>query len=265
MDDVVQFPISTFHEIFEREGVDERIYTKIRDILKEPKQYNVAEPRSHPSPLKPKKKFHVLSTDFSEEAENKKVLKSLLNKLTALNKSTISAKLRDAIFDEQIFFDLCIHFIQQDRKIVSTYVDIMRELVGMDRLDKMVVDNFERNKNDCFWIIPSVFQDIDVYSNECDYDDYCKFSKWKTSVLCLVDFWRLYNDKLICCELADILLHALEKNIEGKRQDVDVLLELLDILYDFIDLDRFKNIDYKNKNKSTHFKIQAILERDHKK
>lgn len=263
-DELVHYSLDSFYKLYDKETTDDRLAKKMEDILHEPKTPTGFERRPSLT-LKPKKKFHMLSMDFTIEGENKKALKSLLNKLTDTNKDVICEKLKNNIKDVQIFFDMCISFIQQDRKTVPIYIDVLRINIDQPELDRMVVHYFEMYKKNKDWILPSSFKDINVYSNECDYDEYCRFSKWKTSSLCLIDFWNMYNDKLICCELADLLMDTLEANIHGKRQDIDTILEQIDILYEYIDLSRFKSLDYTSKEKSTYFKIKAILERSDKK
>lgn len=263
----IQISLNIFKEINKNSSIDERLKQKIDNIvegsrIKLPIDKRDFYPKSPKSPKSPKTRFHVVSVDFSNEGQTKKNLKSLLNKVTEVNKSVIIDKIKNERIDNTILFYTSLLFIQQDKKTVSLYFDVIKSLIELPELDRLMCEYFKEYKENKLWIIPNIFNDIDVYSKNCDYDDYCKFIKWKVSAICLVELWRIYNYIPICEELTSILTDDIELKISGKRQDIDSLLEQIEILRDFLNLDRFKVLNnIKDKDKSTYFKILDILDK----
>lgn len=263
----IKISINIFKEINKNSSIDERLKQKIDNIVesvrnKLPIDKREFYPKSPKSPKSPKTRFHVVSVDFSNEGQTKKNLKSLLNKVTEANKDVIIEKLRNELTDSTLFFYSSLSFIQQDKKTVGLYLDVMKSLIKSNEFDNLMHQYFKEYKENKLWIVPQYYNNIDVYSKDCDYDDYCKFIKWKVSAICLIELWRIYNDITICKELSSILTTDIEMKISGKRQEIDSLLEQIEILREYLDMDRFKVLkNIKDKDKSTYFKILDILDK----
>jgi len=204
-----------------------------------------------------KSQLHLVNSDLSEKGKSIKIFRGFLNKITNENKESLILKIRTFIESDSTHFEILIEFIKKHRKFLHIYIEIIEMFNNeyvLNELHLYWIEFIDKKP----WIVPSIYTDIDIYSNNCDYETFCNFNKWKEEICSYLELWIKYkSDELNL--VVESIIDAFD--IELKRHIVDTMLEYLLILKEFFSsesMNIFSNIDLSKISSSTRFKIEAL-------
>ena len=204
-----------------------------------------------------KTQLHLVNSDLSEKGKSIKIFRGFLNKITNENKESLILKIKTFIKSDSSHFEILIEFIKKHRKFLDIYIEIIEMFNNeyvLNELNLYWIEFIDKK----IWIVPTIYDDIDIYSNNCDYETFCNFNKWKDEICSYLELWIKYqSDKL------NVIIESIINtfDIELKRHIVDTMLEFLLILKKFISNESmiiFDNIDLARISSSTRFKIEAL-------
>ena len=266
MDEIIQINYNQFKECLDNQRNNLNLCPKlsiIKDKLK--KKYQCFfDSFDYQDILLEKKKtlisktqLHLVNSDLSEKGKSTKIFRGFLNKITNENKASLIIKINEFIKSDSSHFEILIEFIKKHRKFLHIYIEIIEMFNNdyvLNELDIYWIEFIDKKS----WIVPLIYSDKDIYSNNCDYETFCNFNKWKEEICSYLELWIKYkSDKLNL--IIEPIISGLDFQL--KRHIVDTMLEFLLILKKYIlkeNFTIFEDIDLARISSSTRFKIEAM-------
>jgi hypothetical protein len=286
---LIKFPLSIFKEFYEKDfDLNEVLLRKANELIE---NYNCFMSNYDAKSLWEKKKMiamrktkttynpnrtkpRVILIDFSDDMKCKKEFTSYLNKLTDVNKDIIYSKISSFISDikdvkiKNMLFDVLINFIKASSN--NIYIDVLflfdNDFIK-DNIDKYL-EKFINNKE---WIADDIKIENKVLYDNNNYDKYCVYVKLKKNTLSilkalLIILNHLNNEEMIK-KLSNEIIADLNDYLKSKdyKHIIELLLDELLLIFDFYKdkeiINILKNIDLKDFEYSTKFKIIKIIEK----
>jgi len=286
---LIKFPLSIFKEFYEKDfELNEVLLRKANELIE---NYNCFMSNYDAKSLWEKKKMiamrktkttynpnrtkpRVILIDFSDDMKCKKEFTSYLNKLTDVNKDIIYSKISSFISDikdvkiKNMLFDVLINFIKASSN--NIYIDVLflfdNDFIK-DNIDKYL-EKFINNKE---WIADDIKIENKVLYDNNNYDKYCVYVKLKKNTLSilkalLIILNHLNNEEMIK-KLSNEIITDLNDYLKSKdyKHIIELLLDELLLIFDFYKdneiINTLKNIDLKDFEYSTKFKIIKIIEK----
>ena len=286
---LIKFPLSIFKEFYEKDfELNEVLLRKANELIE---NYNCFMSNYDAKSLWEKKKMiamrktkttynpnrtkpRVILIDFSDDMKCKKEFTSYLNKLTDVNKDIIYSKISSFISDikdvkiKNMLFDVLINFIKASSN--NIYIDVLflfDNYFIKDNIDKYL-EKFINNKE---WIADDIKIENKVLYDNNNYDKYCVYVKLKKNTLSilkalLIILNHLNNEEMIK-KLSNEIITDLNDYLKSKdyKHIIELLLDELLLIFDFYKdneiINTLKNIDLKDFEYSTKFKIIKIIEK----
>lgn len=288
----IKIPLNTFKSYYEKNTIsdNEILQKKVNELIA---NYNCFISNYDAKSLWEKKKViaaqkkivktsnrtrpYVVLIDINDEMKYKKEFTSFLNKLTDINKIIIYNKIKEFIKninDDKLhsLFDILINFIKISSN--NIYIDILY-LFPESYINFHINDYCKSYNSDKKWFVSEEFL-IDyklLYHND-NYDNYCKFVKFKKQSLCLLKALININDKLNKTEFLLTLIDNINMTINiymidnnnNNKHIIEFILDEIAIIFDntknkaiLNNLEKYNLNDFEN---STKFKIMKLLERN---
>ena len=216
---------------------------------------------------------YVLLIDLNDELKFKKEFTSFLNKLTDINKTTIYNKIANFIkaLDENKLnelFEILINFIKISSN--NIYIDVLY-LFPENYID-FHINNYcfsYINNKEWFPLEEYIIINKVLYHND-NYDNYCKFIKFKKQSLSLLKALLNINKKLnidnfIIKLIQEIIItidiYIIDNNYKHITEFIlDELVIIFDDSKEISIIDKLKSYNLENLDNSTKFKIMKILD-----
>ena len=211
-------------------------------------------------PKQPIKHVSAFNCKFNREDKKKKELTACLNKITEDNIDRIIEKI-NITEPYDILFDVVFYFITSNIKYFKLYMKVL-ELFPDEWIRNVI--NLKFNNNIDYWVIPAKFVSVNILeSNDCEYDMYCEFKKWKDSVTAISSLYIHYTKdmKMIALNICKNILRYLQNNEIYMRHMLDPYLEQLLILKDFINKEMIESMLKYKIPSSSRFKIMDIVKK----
>jgi hypothetical protein len=215
----------------------------------------------------------VVLIDLNDEMKYKKEFTSYLNKLTDINKTVIYNKIKEfirTINETKInaLFDILINFIKISSN--NIYIDVLY-LFPDNYIDYHINNYCFSYINNKEWFVSEDFliNNKILYNND-NYDNYCKFVKYKKQTLSILKALLNINKKLnrpdFSISLNIDILKMIDIYIDNNnyKHIVEFLLDEISIIYennkDSKIIDNLNKYNLNNLDNSTKFKIMKILD-----
>ena len=215
----------------------------------------------------------LASRNADDELKFKKEFTSFLNKLTDINKTTIYNKIANFIkaLDENKLnelFEILINFIKISSN--NIYIDVLY-LFPENYID-FHINNYcfsYINNKEWFPLEEYIIINKVLYHND-NYDNYCKFIKFKKQSLSLLKALLNINKKLnidnfIIKLIQEIIItidiYIIDNNYKHITEFIlDELVIIFDDSKEISIIDKLKSYNLENLDNSTKFKIMKILD-----
>tara|TARA_B000000475_G_scaffold263380_1_gene249810 strand:+ start:258 stop:1139 length:882 start_codon:yes stop_codon:yes gene_type:complete len=289
IEDIIIINKTVFHEILLNNNlkIPENILKKYNELIKNNNCFNCKyDPKSVWEKKKAKtkiinsniNKLYLITSNISDDYNDKKKLTVLLNKITEINKNNILEDIKNIIENNKDSNDVLLSLLniiyifigKNDPKNFNLiYIKILNLF---DIFNKDILYNYMNN-----YIINNIWEPYEyiIKYNILDdkyYNDYCEYIKWKNNQLNIIkSFIYLYENNNKYLEILNILLNNINIKLNKYESEntnkyiIDYLLEL-----EYIILDKIKNeniilnLKKKDLNKlenSTKFIIMNIIEK----
>jgi hypothetical protein len=196
---------------------------------------------------------------FKNEDIKKKKITSFLNKLTIENFNKILNNIKNDM-DENYYNDninIIIKFMINQKENFDMYKKILN-LYPIDNINNIIDKIYIENKN--YWLIPEIY--LNVYLNNCDYDLYCDFIKWRNKSILISKLLLSYKDNIICKNILNEIINYIYKNKIKKREILDVCIDNINIFNEYIEKKEIENLlKIDGIEKSSKFKLLEIYEK----
>jgi hypothetical protein len=197
---------------------------------------------------------------FKTEDIKKKKITSILNKISIDNIDKLLSKIEiTEPFQDDI--NIIIKFINNNRLNINLYIKILN-LFPISLIINTIDNIYNDNTN--YWLIPNIYYDNNIYSNECNYDIYCEFIKWKNYSLSLSQLFLYYKSDEFNKNIVNSIISLI--NIDSNKSDrliLDSSIENLNIFKKIINIDTIKDIiKFENLPSSSKFKLLEIIEKN---
>ncbi len=289
IEDIIIINKAVFHEILLNNNlkIPENILKKYNELIKNNNCFNCKyDPKSVWEKKKAKtkiinsniNKLYLITSNISDDNNDKKKLTGLLNKITELNKDNILEDIKNIIENNKDSNDVLLSLLniiyifigKNDPKNFNLiYIKILNLF---DIFNNDILYNYMNN-----YIINNIWEPYEfiIKYNILDdkyYNDYCEYIKWKNNEMNIIkSFIYLYENNNKYLAIINILLNNINiklnkyETINTNKYIIDYLLEL-----EYIILDKIKNeniilnLKKKDLNKldnSTKFIIMNIIEK----
>lgn len=289
IEDIIIINKTVFHEILLNNNlkIPENILKKYNELIKNNNCFNCKyDPKSVWEKKKAKtkiinsniNKLYLITSNISDDYNDKKKLTVLLNKITEINKNNILEDIKNIIENNKDSNDVLLSLLniiyifigKNDPKNFNLiYIKILNLF---DIFNKDILYNYMNN-----YIINNIWEPYEyiIKYNILDdkyYNDYCEYIKWKNNQLNIIkSFIYLYENNNKYLEILNILLNNINIKLNKYESEntnkyiIDYLLELEYILLDkIINENIILNLKKKDLNKlenSTKFIIMNIIEK----
>ena len=289
IEDIIIINKEVFHEILLNNNlkIPENILKKYNELIKNNNCFNSKyDPKSVWEKKKAKNKIinsninklYLITSNISDDNNDKKKLTGLLNKITQLNKDNILKEIKNIIANNKdnihilnSLINIVYIFIGKNdpKKFNLIYIKILNLF---DNFNNNILYNYMNN-----YIINNIWEPYefiikyDILNNKY-YNDYCEYIKWKNNQINIIkSFIYLYENNSKYLDILNILLNNINiklnnyEKINTNKYIIDYLLEL-----EYIILDKIKNeniilnlkkINLNILDNSTKFIIMNIIEK----
>lgn len=222
---------------------------------------------------KTRQRPHILLSDFTDESKCKKEFTSYLNKLTDINKDNIYLKINNFLLNINkkfinILFEILWNFIKiSSNNIYIDVIYIFDKIIINENLNRLW-ENYINNEE---WLPPLDILNNTLLFDDNNYDEYCKYVKWKKNNISLSRAWcniLKKENKLLYIEIIiDKLITKINIyiNIKNKKHIIDLILDQLNIYLDICPLintiNKLKDLNLDLFEKSSKFKIINIIDK----
>lgn len=263
----ISIPLETFRSVFNRDDlvISQEMIDKTFAVKQLMNNEIVYSPPINERQYT--KHISAFNCHFTTEDKKKKIITSLLNKLSPKNVDVISKKIENEIsepYDQDI--NTIISFVRRDRSNIDIYVTILK-LFPNDIVCDIIANMCDLKSE--YWIIKEEYIDQNVYSSTCEYDLYCSFIKWKDSQLAITELSTLFLSFETNEELAKVVYNNInkyintckEQSLKPSRDNLDPSLEHLEILHQYLlnlDINLDSLMELVEIPSSSRFKINDI-------